>query len=146
MKGIIIAGGAGTRLRPLTYTRPKPLIPVVNRPFLEYQVAWLRKYGIDEVIFCTNYMSDAIAAHFGDGSNFGVRMQYAIETTPLGTAGAIKNAQKLAGNDTFVVLNGDGAVGVFVRVAAVVRIGEGRGAQRGNTRDDDGITFAASFG
>ncbi|MEY4914764.1 MAG: hypothetical protein RJA02_1033 [Armatimonadota bacterium] len=70
MKGIIIAGGAGTRLRPLTYTRPKPLIPVVNRPFLEYQVAWLRKYGIDEVIFCTNYMSDAIAAHFGDGSNF----------------------------------------------------------------------------
>lgn len=107
MKGIIIAGGAGTRLRPLTYTRPKPLIPVVNRPFLEYQVAWLRKYGIDEIIFCTNYMSDAIAAHFGDGSDFGVRMQYAIETTPLGTAGAIKNAQVLAGNDTFVVLNGD---------------------------------------
>ena len=107
MKGIIIAGGAGTRLRPLTYTRPKPLIPVVNRPFLEYQVALLKKHGIDEIIFCTNYMADKIAAHFGDGSAFGVTMQYAIEETPLGTAGAIKNAQAIAGRDTLVVLNGD---------------------------------------
>jgi NDP-sugar pyrophosphorylase family protein len=107
MKGIIIAGGAGTRLRPLTYTRPKPLIPVVNRPFLEYQVALLKRHGIDEIIFCTNYMADQIEAHFGDGSKFGVSMGYAIETTPLGTAGAIKNAQSIAGRDTFVVLNGD---------------------------------------
>ena len=107
MKGIIIAGGAGTRLRPLTYTRPKPLIPVVNRPFLEYQVALLKRHGIDEIIFCTNYMADKIAAHFGDGSAFGVSMRYAIEETPLGTAGAIKNAQAIAGRDTVVVLNGD---------------------------------------
>ena len=107
MKGIIIAGGAGTRLRPLTYTRPKPLIPVVNRPFLEYQVALLKRHGISEIIFCTNYMADKIAAHFGDGSNFGVSMRYAIEETPLGTAGAIKNAQAIAGRDTVVVLNGD---------------------------------------
>lgn len=107
MKGIIIAGGAGTRLRPLTYSRPKPLIPVVNRPFLEYQVALLKRHGIDEIIFCTNYMADKIAAHFGDGSAFGVKMQYAIEETPLGTAGAIRNAQELAGRDTLVVLNGD---------------------------------------
>ena len=107
MKGIIIAGGAGTRLRPLTYTRPKPLIPVVNRPFLEYQVALLKRHGIDEIIFCTNYMADKIAAHFGDGSAFGVSMRYAIEETPLGTAGAIRNAQEIAGRDTVVVLNGD---------------------------------------
>jgi NDP-sugar pyrophosphorylase family protein len=107
MKGIIIAGGMGTRLRPLTYTRPKPLIPVVNRPFLEYQVALLKKHGVNEIIFCTNYMADKIAAHFGDGSAFGVTMQYANEETPLGTAGAIKNAQNLAGRDTVVVLNGD---------------------------------------
>lgn len=107
MKGIIIAGGAGTRLRPLTYVRPKPLIPVVNRPFLEYQVALLKRHGIDEIIFCTNYMADKIEAHFGDGSRFGVSMKYAIEQHPLGTAGAIKNAQTLAGRDTFVVLNGD---------------------------------------
>jgi mannose-1-phosphate guanylyltransferase/phosphomannomutase len=107
MKGIIIAGGAGTRLRPLTYTRPKPLIPVVNRPFLEYQVALLKRHGIDEIIFCTNYMADKIQAHFGDGSAFGVTMRYATEEKPLGTAGAIKNAQPLAGRDTVVVLNGD---------------------------------------
>ena len=62
MKGIIIAGGAGTRLRPLTYTRPKPLIPVVNRPFLEYQVALLKRHGIDEIIFATNYMAEKIEA------------------------------------------------------------------------------------
>jgi len=107
MKGIIIAGGAGTRLRPLTYTRPKPLIPVVNRPFLEYQVALLKRHGVDEIIFCTNYMADKIQNHFGDGSAFGVSMRYAIEETPLGTAGAIKNAQSIAGRDTLVVLNGD---------------------------------------
>ncbi|GAB4452330.1 MAG: hypothetical protein OHK0029_03020 [Armatimonadaceae bacterium] len=107
MKGIIIAGGAGTRLRPLTYTRPKPLIPVVNRPFLEYQVALLKRHGITEIIFCTNYLADQIEGHFGNGSAFGVSMQYAIEETPLGTAGAIKNAQSLAGRDTLVVLNGD---------------------------------------
>ncbi|MBC8136428.1 MAG: NDP-sugar synthase [Fibrella sp.] len=107
MKGIIIAGGAGTRLRPLTYSRPKPLIPVVNRAFLEYQVALLKQHGMDEIIFCTNYMADKIQNHFGDGSKFGVSMRYAIEETPLGTAGAIKNAQNLTGRDTFVVLNGD---------------------------------------
>lgn len=107
MKGIIIAGGQGTRLRPLTYTRPKPLIPVVNRPFLEYQVALLKRHGITEIIFATNYMADKIEAHFGDGANFGVSMKYVIEETPLGTAGAIKNAQRLAGRDTIIVLNGD---------------------------------------
>lgn len=119
MKGIIIAGGAGTRLRPLTYTRPKPLIPVVNRPFLEYQVALLKRHGIDEIIFCTNYMADKIANHFGDGSAFGVSMRYAIEDQPLGTAGAIRNAQSIAGRDTVVVLNGD--VLTDFDIASIVR-------------------------
>src|SRR5690349_7913757 len=64
VKGIIIAGGLGTRLRPLTYQRPKPLVPVANRPFLEYQVAHLRKYGIDDIVFATNYMADKIESHF----------------------------------------------------------------------------------
>ena len=79
MKGIIIAGGLGTRLRPLTYNRPKPLVPVANRPFLEYQVALLRKHGIDDIVLATNYMADQIEAHFGDGSRFGVRMRMALE-------------------------------------------------------------------
>jgi len=107
MKGVIIAGGPGTRLRPLTYIRPKPIVPVANKPFLEYQVELLKKHDIKEIIFCTNYMTEMIQAHFGDGSKFGVRMHYAIEEVPLGTAGAIKNAEPLFKGDTILVFNGD---------------------------------------
>lgn len=107
MKGIIIAGGLGTRLRPLTYHRPKPLTPVANRPFLEYQVALLKQYGVLDIVFATNYMADRIEAHFGDGSRFGVRMRYALEEQPLGTGGAIRNAAELFPGETVVVFNGD---------------------------------------
>lgn len=107
MKGIIIAGGLGTRLRPLTYRRPKPLVPVANRPFLEYQVALLRKHGIEDIVFATNYMADRIESHFGDGSRFGVRMRYALEETPLGTGGAIRNAADLFPGEAVIVFNGD---------------------------------------
>ncbi len=107
MKAIIIAGGQGTRLRPLTYQRPKPLVPVANRPFLEYQVALLRKHGITDIVFATNYLSEQIEAHFGDGSRFGVRMQYALENEPLGTGGAIRNAANLVPDSSLVVFNGD---------------------------------------
>jgi NDP-sugar pyrophosphorylase family protein len=107
VKGIIIAGGLGTRLRPLTYQRPKPLVPVANRPFLEYQVAHLRQYGIDDIVFATNYMADHIESHFGDGSRFGVHMRYALEDTPLGTGGAIRNAAELFPGETVAVFNGD---------------------------------------
>lgn len=107
MKGVIIAGGPGTRLRPLTYVRPKPIVPVANRPFLEYQVELLKRHDIKEIIFCTNYMAEMIQAHFGDGSKFGVKMHYAIEEVPLGTAGAIKNAERIFEGDTILVFNGD---------------------------------------
>src|SRR2546423_1109970 len=89
MKGIIIAGGFGTRLKPLTYNRPKHLLPVANRPFLEYQVALLKRHGIREILFATNYFADQIERRFGDGSACGVSLRYAGETTPLGTAGAL---------------------------------------------------------
>jgi mannose-1-phosphate guanylyltransferase len=107
MKGIIIAGGLGTRLRPLTNRRPKPLVPLANRPFLEYQVALLKQHGVDDVVFATNYMAEKIEAHFGDGSRFGVRMRYALEETPLGTGGAIRNAAALFPGESVVVFNGD---------------------------------------
>lgn len=107
MKGVIIAGGPGTRLRPLTYIRPKPIVPVVNKPFLEYQVELLKRHGISDIIFCTNYMADMIEAHFGDGSAHGVKMSYVIEETPLGTAGAVKNAESIFKGDTLLVFNGD---------------------------------------
>lgn len=107
MKGIIIAGGFGTRLRPLTYRRPKPLVPVANRPFLEYQVALLKAHGIDDLVLATNYLAEQIEAHFGDGSRFGVRMRYALEETPLGTGGAIRNAANLFPGEAVAVFNGD---------------------------------------
>jgi mannose-1-phosphate guanylyltransferase len=107
VKGIIIAGGLGTRLRPLTYARPKHLLPVANRPFLEYQVALLRRHGVEEIVFATNYYAEKIEDQFGDGADYGVAMLYAVERELLGTAGAIRNAAEIAGDGPWIVLNGD---------------------------------------
>lgn len=108
MKAIIIAGGLGTRLRPLTYNRPKPIMPVANRPFVVHQVELLKKYGINEIILNLHYLSDSIKLVFGNGAEFGVKIDYSIEKSPLGTAGAIKNAEEFfSGEDLLVVFNGD---------------------------------------
>jgi NDP-sugar pyrophosphorylase family protein len=107
MRGIVIAGGLGTRLRPLTLSRPKPLMPLVNAPLLEYQISYLKSAGIQEVCFATNYMADAVEAHFGDGGEFGVRLVYAVEDEPLDTGGAIRNAWDALPPDDCVVFNGD---------------------------------------
>lgn len=107
MRGIVIAGGLGTRLRPLTLTRPKPLIPLVNAPLLEYQLCYLRAAGMSEVVFATNYMAEAVEAEFGDGSRFGMRLRYARENEPLDTAGAIRNAYDVLPGRDCVVFNGD---------------------------------------
>jgi len=127
MKGIIIAGGFGTRLRPLTNNRPKHLLPVANRPFLEYQVALLREHGVTEIVLATNYFADKIEAHFGEGDAFGVRMRYALEREPLGTAGAIRNAASLLDPDTVLVLNGD--ILTDFDIGAVVAFHRERGAR-----------------
>ncbi|MGC8782870.1 MAG: sugar phosphate nucleotidyltransferase [Armatimonadota bacterium] len=128
MQGIIIAGGFGTRFRPLTYTRPKPLMPILNRPLLEYQVALLKAHGVTEIVFATNYMADAIEEHFGDGSRFGVKMRYAQEHQPLGTAGAIRNAAKsLWRRETVVVFNGD--IVTDFDLSAVIDLHRRRGAR-----------------
>lgn len=108
MKAIIIAGGLGTRLRPLTYNRPKPVMPVANKPFVLHQMELLKKYGIKEIILNLHYLSDSIKLIFGDGTDFGIKIDYSIEKTPLGTAGAVKNAEEYFLNeDLLVVFNGD---------------------------------------
>ncbi len=107
MKAVIVAGGLGTRLRPLTYHRPKHLLPVANRPFLEYQIALLRSYGITDITFATNYLTELIESTFGDGGRYGVSLRYVIEKEPLGTAGAIRNALGDDLDDTVLALNGD---------------------------------------
>ncbi|MBI2846487.1 MAG: NDP-sugar synthase [Chloroflexi bacterium] len=106
MKAVILVGGEGTRLRPLTCNIPKPMVPILNRPFLEHVVEYLRGHGVRELFLALCYMPDKIQKHFGDGRGFGISITYAMEESPLGTAGAVKNLEEHL-NDTFFVLNGD---------------------------------------
>ncbi|MGD9571923.1 MAG: sugar phosphate nucleotidyltransferase [Thermoleophilia bacterium] len=100
-------GGEGRRLRPLTDTRPKPMMQLVDRPFVAHQLDLLRRHGVDDIVFSCGYRPDALRAHFGDGTAMGVRLRYVVDPEPLGTAGAIKNAEDLLGDAPFLVLNGD---------------------------------------
>jgi mannose-1-phosphate guanylyltransferase len=106
VKAVILAGGEGTRLRPLTLTLPKPVVPVVDRPFLCHQLDLLATVGVREIVFSVAYRPERIQAVFGDGGSFGVKIHYAIEETPLGTGGAVRNALPFLDERT-VVLNGD---------------------------------------
>lgn len=105
MKAVILAGGEGTRLRPLTLSLPKPVVPVVDRPFLQHQLDLLARAGVSEVIFSVAYRPERIQAIFGDGGS-GPRIRYLFEETPLGTGGAVKHAERLL-DETTIVLNGD---------------------------------------
>jgi NDP-sugar pyrophosphorylase family protein len=106
MRAVILAGGEGTRLRPLTLSTPKPVVPVVDRPFLRHQIDLLGKAGVREVVFSVAYRPERVEAVFGDGSALGVRIRYAVEDTPLGTGGAVRNALDMLDERT-VVMNGD---------------------------------------
>src|SRR5688572_17968273 len=107
MKGVIMAGGFGTRLKPLTINRPKPMVPVANRPIMEHIVDLLRKHGITDLISILYFQPDHITSHFGDGSDFGVRMQYVTADADYGTAGAVRNAYDLIGDERVIVISGD---------------------------------------
>ena len=106
MKALILAGGEGTRLRPLTLNTPKPIVPIITIPILRYQIELLRQHGIKEIILSLSYQPRLIEQVLGDGSSFGVRLDYIVEPTPLGTAGAFKNAESLLYTAT-MVFNGD---------------------------------------
>ncbi len=107
MKAVIIAGGLGTRLRPLTYNTPKPIVPVANRAFTVHQIELLRQHGITEIILNLHYLSDNIKSILDDGKDLGVKLYYSIEEHPLGTAGAVKNAERFFDDGPLVVFNGD---------------------------------------
>ncbi|HDP69323.1 MAG TPA: NDP-sugar synthase [Actinobacteria bacterium] len=107
MKAIILAGGQGTRLRPLTCKAPKPMLPLVNAPFLEYIFKLLKNYDVEEVILSTSYLPGLFERRFGDGEKYGLKLVYVEEKEPLGTAGAIKNVEEYLDDDPFVVFNGD---------------------------------------
>ncbi len=109
MYALIIAGGEGERLRPLTDDRPKNMVPVAGRPIVERQLEWLRANGVTDAVFLCGYKADVLQAHVGDGSSFGVRVQYSVETEPLGRGGALKQGFVLVpeGEETIVAINGD---------------------------------------
>ncbi len=105
-QAFVLAGGKGERLRPLTDKIPKPLVKVAGKPILEYSVELLAEHGVEEIILSTGYMHEKIERHFGRGEKFGVKISYSVEREPLGTGGALKEAEKnLDGN--FFMLNGD---------------------------------------
>lgn len=106
LTAVILVGGPGTRLRPLTDDRPKSLVPVLNRPVMEHTIAYLKRFGIEDIVLTLSYLPDAIKERLGDGSCYGVRLVYCLEEEPLGTSGAVKNAEKHI-DGTFFVLNGD---------------------------------------
>lgn len=106
MQAVILVGGEGTRLRPLTYGTPKPMVPLFGVPFLERTLARLRGAGVTDAVLASGYLPQAIRDHFGEGDRIGMRLTYVVEDAPLGTAGAIRNvADKITG--AFFVLNGD---------------------------------------
>lgn len=107
MKALLIAGGFGTRLRPLTLTRPKHLLPIANRPHIEHVFDQLQTHGITDVVLLTSYLADAFEQVIERARRNGVNVDVAHETEPLGTAGAIKNAEHLVGDETFFAFNGD---------------------------------------
>ncbi len=106
MQVVILAGGLGTRLRPLTEKVPKPMVLIKGKPFLEYQLEMLKKHGFYDVVLCTGYLGEKIEEYFGNGENMGMHIKYSKEHEPLGTGGALQNAKKLLENE-FVLAYGD---------------------------------------
>ena len=106
MKAVIMAGGEGTRLRPLTYNQPKPMIPMANRPLMEHVIGLLRRHGFSDIVVTIAFQANAIQNYFGNGAEFGARIVYASEEAPLGTAGSVRNAMQQL-DEPFLVISGD---------------------------------------
>jgi len=108
MRAVILAGGYGKRLKPYTENVPKPLLPVAGRSILEWQVRWLKHYGFEEILICAGYLKEKLVNEVGSGVKYGVRVGYVVEDEPLGTGGALKNAEHILRNDeSFLLINGD---------------------------------------
>jgi mannose-1-phosphate guanylyltransferase len=106
MQALILAGGEGTRLRPLTSTVPKPVVPLVDRPFMAFMLEWLQRHGVDDVIMSCGFLASGVRNVLGDGEAYGIRLRYVEEPTPMGTGGALKYAESLL-DERFLMLNGD---------------------------------------
>src|SRR3984885_8390096 len=106
MQAVILVGGEGTRLRPLTSTVPKPVVPLVDRPFISFMLEWLHRHGIDDVIMSCGFLATSVRNVLGDGSGLGIQLRFVEEPEPRGTAGALKFAESML-DERFLMLNGD---------------------------------------
>lgn len=106
MQALILAGGEGTRLRPLTSTVPKPVVPLVDRPFMAFMLEWLKRHGVDDVVMSCGFLASGVRNVLGDGSAYGIRLRYVEEPRPMGTGGALKFCESLL-DERFLMLNGD---------------------------------------
>jgi mannose-1-phosphate guanylyltransferase / phosphomannomutase len=150
VRAMVMAAGAGTRLRPLTFAVPKPMVPIANRPVLEYTIEHLKRHGIQEVVLNLHSHPDMIRSHFGDGSAFGMRIRYSAEPELLGTAGGVKKMEEFLGGGSFLVMSGDGLTSVNLR--KLLRFHRAKrslgtmGLQEVNSRFEYGVTKTSPSG
>ena len=134
MKAVVMAGGEGTRLRPMTANQPKPLLPVVNRPIMEHVLRLLRRHGFTDTVVTVQFLASLIRNYFGDGDELGMNLQYATEEKPLGTAGSVKNAEAELRDTRFVVMSGDALTDIDLTAMARFHRGQQRPAH-GRTQE-----------
>ncbi|MCK8824854.1 sugar phosphate nucleotidyltransferase [Fuchsiella alkaliacetigena] len=135
MKAVIMAGGKGTRLRPLTCDCPKPMVPIMNKPVMEHIINLLKRHGITEIAVTTFYLPEVIEDYFGDGSEFGVNLHYYVEESPLGTAGSVKNAEEFL-DEPFIVISGDAMTDIDLTAAYEYHQEQGSAATLVLTQED----------
>ena len=126
MKAVVMAGGEGTRLRPMTANQPKPLLPVCNKPIMEHVLRLLKRHGFDETVVTVQFLASLVRNYFGDGEDVGMSLRYATEEAPLGTAGSVKNAEDELRDEPFLVISGDALTDIDL--TAMVRAHKENGA------------------
>src|SRR5215211_470050 len=125
MKAVVMAGGEGTRLRPLTSNQPKPMVPIVGKPCMEHILDLLRRHGFDDVVVTLAFMPQAIRGYFGDGEAYSLTIRYSVEEAPAGTAGSVRLAEEALG-ERFLVISGDALCDIDL--GELVRFHEEKGA------------------
>jgi mannose-1-phosphate guanylyltransferase len=140
MRAMILAAGLGTRLRPLTYEMPKPMVPVLNRPVMEHIVRLLARHGFSETIANLHWFPELIQSHFGDGSAFGIELSYSYEEQLLGTSGGVRNAAEFLG-DSFLVISGDALTDIDIGAMREFHEGHDGIATLATKRVDDTSQF-----
>ena len=147
---MVMAAGAGTRLRPLTLALPKPMVPIANRPVLEYAIENLKRHGIRDIVLNLHNHPDLIRRHFKDGSRWGVNIQYSYEPQLLGTAGGVRKAGAFLGQGTFLVMSGDGLTDIdlsqLLAFHAAKKSAATIGVKKIDMKFDYGVTLTAPSG